>query len=77
MESAITSREMSEAFIPSVPIAIPSETEIVFSSIGVPPSARIPSRTLAAMRRWLKLHGMTSIQQCATPISGRPRSSSV
>src|SRR5215217_6622741 len=38
-ESAITSRETSEAFIPSVPIVTPSETEMVFSSCGVPPAA--------------------------------------
>ncbi len=45
IESAITSRDTSEAFIPSVPIETPSETEIVLNSIGVPPAARIPSLT--------------------------------
>ena len=53
IESAITSRETSEAFIPSVPIETPSLTEIVPNSIGVPPAARIPSLTNSARRRWL------------------------
>ena len=38
MESAITSRETSEARIPSVPMLIPSETTTVLNSIGVPPA---------------------------------------
>src|SRR4029450_9177248 len=41
IESAITSRETSESRIPSVPMATPSETEIVLNSSGVPPAARI------------------------------------
>src|SRR5262245_50962358 len=68
---------MSEAFMPSVPIAMPSVTEIVLNSIGVPPLARMPSATFWASLRWLELHGVSSIQQCATPTSGRERSSSV
>src|SRR5262245_41938711 len=68
---------MSEAFIPSVPIAMPSVTEIVLNSIGVPPLARMPSAAFWASLRWLLLHGVSSIQQCATPTSGRDRSSSV
>ncbi len=34
--------------MPSVPIAIPSVTEIVLNSIGVPPAARTPSFTFSA-----------------------------
>src|SRR2546425_8421323 len=63
-ESAIQSRLMSEAFMPSVPIAMPSVTEIVLNSIGVPPAARTPSATFWASLRWLALHGVSSIQQC-------------
>ena len=77
IESAITSREISEARIPVVPIETPSETEIVLNSIGVPPAARIPSFTCFASTRWLKLHGIVSIQVVATPTSGFARSSSV
>jgi hypothetical protein len=76
-ESAIQSRLMREAFIPSVPIAMPSVTEIVLNSIGVPPPARMPSATFWASLRWFELHGVSSIQQCAMPTSGRARSSSV
>ena len=39
IESAMTSRLMSDAFMPSVPIVTPSLTEIVLNSIGVPPAA--------------------------------------
>ena len=77
IESAITSRLTSEAFMPSVPIVTPSEMAMVLNSMGVPPAARMPSFTLAARRRRWKLHGMVSIQVLATPTIGRLRSSSV
>src|ERR1700687_4388948 len=70
IESAITSRLTSEAFMPSVPIETPSDTAMVLNSIGVPPAARMPALTFSARRRWLKLQGMVSIQLCPTPISG-------
>jgi hypothetical protein len=76
-ESAIQSRLMSEAFMPSVPMAIPSVTEIVLNSMGVPPPSRMPSFTFWASFWWFQLQGVISIQQWATPISGRLRSSSV
>ncbi len=53
IESAMTSRLMSEAFMPSVPMDVPSEMEIVLNSIGVPPAARMPALTCSASRRWL------------------------
>ena len=34
----MTSRLMSDAFMPSVPIVMPSEIETVLNSIGVPPA---------------------------------------
>src|SRR5205823_4027437 len=55
----------------------PSETEIVLNSIGVPPASRMPRLTSTASSRWLRLHGIVSIQVVATPIIGRARSSSV
>ena len=70
IESAITSRLTSDAFIPSVPIVIPSEIATVLNSIGVPPASRIPSLTLAARARRWKLHGIVSIQVLATPMMG-------
>ena len=77
IESATTSRLISDAFMPSVPIVTPSDTEIVLNSIGVPPAARMPSLTNSASRRWLKLQGIVSIQVVATPTIGFARSSSV
>ena len=77
MESAITSRLTSDAFMPSVPMVSPSEMAMVLNSIGVPPAARMPSFTLAESRRRWKLQGMVSIQVLATAISGLARSASV
>ena len=77
MESATTSRLTSEAFMPSVPMATPSETAMVLNSMGVPPAARMPSLTNSARRRWLRLQGIVSIQVVATPMMGLARSSSV
>src|SRR6266852_3711709 len=77
IESAITSRLTSEAFMPSVPIETPSETAMVLNSIGVPPAARMPAFTFSARRRWLKLHGIVSIQLCPTPMMGLAKSSRV
>ena len=50
MESAITSRLTSEAFMPSVPMVTPSEMAMVLNSMGVPPAARMPSLTLTRAR---------------------------
>ena len=51
MESAITSRLISEHFMPSTPMLMPSEIDTVLNSIGVPPAARMPSFTFTARRR--------------------------
>ena len=45
IESAITSRETSEARMPAAPIVTPSETAIVLNSSGVPPAWRMPCFT--------------------------------
>src|SRR5438105_15777274 len=76
IESAITSRETSDARIPSVPIDTPSETATVLNSIGVPPASRMPRRTCRASSRWFQLHGMVSIHDVAMPTSGRASASS-
>ena len=70
IESAITSRLGSDARMPAVPIVIPSEIAIVFSSIGVPPASRTPCLTFAARARRWKLHGIVSIQVLATATIG-------
>src|SRR5712691_842916 len=77
IESAISSRETSDARMPSVPIETPSETAMVLNSTGVPPARRIPSLTCRASTRWFRLHGIVSIHDVATPTSGRARSASV
>ena len=46
----MTSRETSEARIPSVPIEMPSEIAIVSNSNGVPPASRTPALTSSARR---------------------------
>ena len=70
------SREMSEAFMPSVPMVMPSEIETVLTSIGVPPASRMPRMTSWASSRWEKLQGMVPIQLWATMTSGLERASS-
>ena len=77
MLSATISRDTSDAFMPSVPIAMPSETAMVLHSTGVPPASRMPSFTHSAIRRRCIVQGMISIQLCATPISGLEKSASV
>ncbi len=68
MESAITSREISEARMPGVPIAIPSVTEMVLKRKGVPPAERIASASgTASVSRWM-LQGVTSVQQVTIPM---------
>ena len=77
IESAMTSREMRDAFMPCVPMVMPSEIEIVFTSIGVPPASRMPAMTCWASIRWLRLQGMVPIHSWATMTSGFFRSSGV
>ena len=75
--SAMTSRETSEARMPSWPIEMPSETEMVPNSIGKPPAARTPSLAACARRCSERLQGVISFQEDATPICGFDMSSSV
>ena len=50
IESAMTSRETSEARMPSWPMEMPSETAMVMNSMGKPPAARTPSLDRLASR---------------------------
>ena len=54
IESAITSRETSEYFIPSVPIAIPSLTVIVPNICGIAPAPR--TAVSARLRQRVEAH---------------------
>ena len=63
--------------MPDVPIVMPSETAMVLNSRATPPASRTPSLThLPRSRRWT-LQGVVSVHVFATPISGRPKSSSL
>ena len=75
-ESAITSRDTKEKCIPSCPIEMPSETEIVPNCIGKPPAAITPFLDALARRSKDKLHGVISFQEDAIPICGLAKSSS-
>ncbi len=73
----MTSREISEVFMPCVPIVMPSLMAMVLNSIGVPPASRMPRATSWARSRSIQLHGMVPIQVLAIPIIGLRKSSSV
>src|SRR3954471_23649061 len=75
-ESAITSRDTSEKCMPSCPMAMPSETEIVANSRGYPPAACTPFLTAFASRSRDRLHGVISFHEDATPIWGFAKSAS-
>jgi hypothetical protein len=75
MESAMTSRETSEYFMPSVPIEMPSEMVMVLKITPLPPAASTPLRdSIASLSMWT-LHGVTSLQVEAIPICGFEKSS--
>ena len=69
-ESAITSRDGSEDFMPWWPMAMPSVTVMVQNSRGVPPAAATPFLTACAWRISEMLQGAASFQQVATPTNG-------
>src|SRR5271170_4653918 len=77
MESAMTSRETREYFMPCVPMEMPSEIVMVLKMSGLLPALATPSA--AAMASWSMwaLQGVTWLQVDATPIcdfSKSPRS---
>ncbi len=76
-ESVMTSRETSEARMPSWPMEMPSDTVMVPNSIGNPPASRTPSLLRSASLRSVRLQGVTSFQAEATPIWGLSQSLSV
>ena len=68
IESAITSRDTNEYFIPSVPIEMPSEIVMVLKITDFPPAASTPlADSLASLSMWT-LQGVTWLQVEATPI---------
>jgi hypothetical protein len=75
-ESAMISRLTREKCMPSWPIEMPSDTEMVPNSSGKPPAACTPSLTALASRSSERLHGVISFQLDATPTWGFSQSSS-
>ena len=77
MESAMTSLLTRDAFMPSVPMEMPSLTVIVPNMKGTPAAARTPSLTFSAsLLRWT-LHGVTSLARLPTATKGLSMSSSL
>ena len=66
--SAMISRDTSEKCIPSCPIAMPSETEMVPNFIGKPPASNTPSLAAFDNRSSERLQGVISFHDDATPI---------
>ncbi|CAH0166981.1 hypothetical protein SRABI91_01097 [Rhodococcoides fascians] len=74
--SAMTSRETNEKCMPSWPIEMPSDTEMVPNSNGYPPAAWTPFLTSFASRSSERLQGVISFHDDATPIWDLTQSSS-
>ena len=72
IESAITSREISDARIPGVPCDWLSETAIVLNGSATPPAAVDRRRAASASSRWLRLHGIVPVHVEAMPTIGPP-----
>ena len=75
IESAMTSRETSEYFIPSVPIEMPSEMVMVLNTTPLPPAASAPLHDSRASLSMCMLHGVTSLHVEAMPMCGLEKSS--
>ena len=74
IESAITSLETNENFIPCVPIDIPSDTVIVLKRTPLHPDASIELSTRSANSLICILQGVTFDQVDAMPTSGFEKS---
>ena len=77
IESAMTSRETSEYFIPSVPMEMPSEIVMVLKMIDLPPASSAPRAEARASLSMCMLQGVTMLQVEAMPIWGLAKSASV
>ncbi len=68
MESAMTSRDTREYFIPCVPIEMPSEMVMVLKMSGLLPALATPSdAAMASLSMWM-LQGVTWLHVDAMPI---------
>ena len=72
--SAITSRDTSEYFIPSVPMLMPSVTVITPKVCGMPPAARTAASTRSASGCSPALQGFIVLWPLAMPTIGLSKS---
>ena len=70
IESAITSRETSDARMPGVPCDWLSETAIVLNGSGTPPASATPAQTWRDSSSWLRLQGIVPVHVEQTPTIG-------
>ena len=70
MQSLMTSRETSEYFIPSVPMAIPSEMVGVPNTCALPPASSMPAMAASASFCKPLLQGVMVLCPLATPTMG-------
>ena len=70
MQSAMTSRDTRLYFMPSVPIAIPSEIVGVPKICALPPASSMPATAASASFCSPELHGVIVECALATPIIG-------
>ena len=75
IESAITSRDTSEYFMPSVPIEMPSDMVMVLNITALPFALSTPVAAESASLLICILQGVTMLQVEAIPICGFLKSS--
>ena len=73
----MTSRDTNEYFMPSVPLAMPSDMVMVLKITPLPPAAFAPFSASSASLLMCMLQGVTLAQVEAMPICGFLKSSSV
>ena len=73
----MTSRDTREYFIPSVPLAMPSDTVMVLNVRLLPPASSAPAADSSASWLMCILQGVRLLQVEAIPIWGLRKSSSV
>ena len=77
VESAMRSRVMREYFMPTCPMAMPSQTPIEGTITGFPPAESTPSETARAISCRCVCPGMISLWAQTMPTSGLVISPSV
>ncbi len=70
VESAISSLVTSEYFMPTWPMAIPSQTAIAGNMTGMPPASATPSLTACAILSRFMWPGIISLYEQTIPIIG-------